>query len=72
MARTTKVRQTLTAVKQYLVDGYNAGSSLKELAQAYNTCAGTIRNFLIAEGVTLRSRGRRKNVVVEQTTPENE
>jgi hypothetical protein len=60
MKRTTEVKRKLLAVAQYIKEGYESGSTIKELSGSYNASPGSIRNFLIEEGVILRSRGRRK------------
>lgn len=43
-----------------IVSMYKKGKSLAEIAQKYSVAVTTIRNYLIREGVTLRSRGGRK------------
>lgn len=52
----------LDTVRQPILTAYDNGVSLDKIAQAHNVSKGTIRNLLIAEGVSLRTRGRPKGV----------
>jgi hypothetical protein len=72
MKRSTEVKRKLAAVGSYITDAYEAGGSIRELAEAYTTSPGSIRNFLIAEGVQLRSRGRRKKEVQDGCSSEDD
>ena len=44
---------------------YEAGNTMQAIAELYNTSVGTVRNELVTQGVKIRRRGRRKNVVTE-------
>lgn len=60
-------RKKLAAVIPNVVEGYNNGATLCELAHIYEVAKGTIRNLLLDQGVELRSRGRRKKTENVQT-----
>lgn len=69
MARVKK----LDTVRNPILTAYNNGVSMDQIAKAHNVSKGTIRNLLVAEGVSLRKRGRPKNtrtkpvIVTEET-----
>lgn len=49
-----------------IVEAYANGVSLKKIADLHSVSTGTVRNLLVAEGVTRRPRGRQpKPVAVE-------
>lgn len=50
-------------VRAQVVDGYNQGATLRQLASVYNVSPVTIRNVLKVSGVTLRKRGRLKKLI---------
>ncbi len=60
MYRLTDKKRELLQVKDQITLAYTNGWSLRDLAEAYHTSPGSIRTLLIEEGVTMRSRGRRK------------
>lgn len=65
--RTTKLAHVRSEIKA----GYEAGGTMQDLAALYNTSVGTVRNELIAQGIQIRSRGRRKKAkVVDASKPE--
>ena len=49
----------LEAVKDIIVASYNLGTSIDLIASTHNVSAGTIRNILIRQGVSLRKQGRK-------------
>ena len=51
----------LDTVRAPVLTAYNNGISLDAIAAAHQVSKGTIRNLLLAEGVTLRKQGRPKN-----------
>lgn len=48
----------LISMATNIVEGYNAGQTLRWLATMYNTSTGSIRTLLLEEGVTMRKPGR--------------
>lgn len=65
----TKKKRNNTARKQmaeFIVEGYNNGSTLTELAKHYGCSASTISNILTDRGVKARRRGP-NNVEKENT-----
>lgn len=60
--RTTKLVQHRDEVKA----AYEAGGTMGDIANLYNVSIGTVRNELITQGVTIRRRGRRKNVPTKE------
>lgn len=58
-------RKKLATVIPNVVEGYNNGATLRELAHIYEVAPGTIRNLLLSQGAELRPRGRRKKAVEE-------
>ena len=46
-----------------IVDAYNSGQTLRDLALQFNVSTGTIRTVLKRAGVVMRQKGRRRNVV---------
>lgn len=61
----SNIRNKLASSKDQIVSAYKNGTTLRELAELHEVSAGTVRNLLVEEGVTMRARGRRK-------MPENE
>jgi len=53
----------LTLVKSSVLEAYEKGTTLRELAHIYEVSPGTVRNFLISEDVPMRKRGRKKKEV---------
>ena len=47
-----------------IVTAYNNGATLAELSKTYNCAINTVRDLLIRKGITLRSKGRRRNNVI--------
>jgi len=60
MKKLSDTKQRLLSMSQYIVEGYNAGDTLRHLAQVYETSTGSIRALLIEEGVQMRKVGRPK------------
>ena len=60
--RTTKLVQHRIEVRA----AYEAGATMHDIGNLYGVSVGTVRNELISQGVTIRSRGRRKKVVTEE------
>ena len=60
MKRLSENKRRLLHMKQYIINEYALGISLRDLARAYNSSPGSIRNLLIEEGVTMRKVGRPK------------
>ena len=60
MKRLSENKRRLLFLKKYIMAGYEAGMSLRCLANAYESSPGSIRNLLIEEGVTMRKVGRPK------------
>lgn len=57
-----RVRYKLSMVADEVVEAYTThGKTLREIADFHNVAPGTVRNLLISRGVSLRSRGRKKN-----------
>jgi 2,4-dienoyl-CoA reductase-like NADH-dependent reductase (Old Yellow Enzyme family) len=50
---------TTTRKIDSIVKAYGKGKSLAELAAAHGVAVTTIRNYLLEQGVTMRSRGAR-------------
>jgi lambda repressor-like predicted transcriptional regulator len=44
-----------------LVDSYNHGATLRDLAIQFNVSAGTVRTVLKREGAIMRSKGRKRS-----------
>lgn len=65
-----KARNKLATATPQVVEGYRNGATLRQLANLHNVSSGTVRNCLIANGVELRPRGRRRrnSVPQEETT----
>jgi len=59
MRKLSDTKQRLLSMSQFIVAGYNAGATLRELATLYETSTGSIRSLLIEEGVEMRKVGRR-------------
>lgn len=59
MNKLSDKKRQLLQMKDNIVLGYNNGLSLRELAIIYDVSHGSIRSFLIEEGVELRQTGRR-------------
>ncbi len=57
-----ETRKKLATVITLVIEGYNNGSTLRELAGIYEVAPGTIRNLLLSHDIDLRSPGRRKKV----------
>jgi hypothetical protein len=69
-----ETRKKLASVIPLVVEGYENGATLRELAGLYEVAPGTIRNLLLAQGKNLRSRGRKravKTVATEEQTDGN-
>ena len=60
MYKLTDKKRQLLQIKDQITLAYTNGWSLRDLAGAYKTSPGSIRNLLIEEGVNMRERGRRK------------
>ena len=64
----------LASVGAQVVDAYNSGATMDELAVTYGVSKGTIRNHLKASGANIRKTGRRSNSnvpVAYPTRPDN-
>ena len=67
-----ELKRELEKVGTQILTSYANGLTLRELADQYNCSSGTIRNFLIEKGATLRKRGRQANKkIVNHEIPEN-
>ncbi len=55
-----KKRILLLNCDQLLVEGYNNGATLRQLADFHKVSAGTIRAILKSNNVNMRSVGRKK------------
>jgi len=60
MKRLSENKRMLLSLKGYIIEAYNLGTSLREIAKAYESSPGSIRNLLIEEGITMRKVGRPK------------
>ena len=60
MKRLSDNKRRLLHMKQYIINEYALGISLRALAKGYSSSPGSIRNLLIEEGVTMRKVGRPK------------
>jgi hypothetical protein len=60
MRKLSDKKRELLMIKQHIIAAYGSNWSLRDLAKAYDTSVGSIRNLLIEEGVTLRKQGRQK------------
>jgi hypothetical protein len=60
MRKLSDKKRELLMIKQHIMVAYENNWSLRDLAKAYDTSVGSIRNLLIEEGVTLKKQGRRK------------
>lgn len=58
-----RVAKKLALVKREVIEGYQNGMTLEELAKMNDCSVGTVRNVLIEENVPRRKAGRRKEVV---------
>lgn len=47
-------------VQEYILEGYNNGMTLTELAVAYNISISTVRNVLVRNNVPRRKKGPNK------------
>lgn len=66
---TVKRKRNANARKQmaeFIVEGYNNGATLTELAKVYDCSASTISNILSDHGVKARRRGPGNNVNVKK------
>lgn len=52
-----RVQKLNVAVREDICTGYQAGASLRELAEAYGVCCRTIRHHVLAAGIPMRPRG---------------
>jgi len=52
-------RNKLIDSKQLIINAYNNGSTLRDLAVVYECSVGTIRNLLLKEKIVLRPKGAR-------------
>lgn len=59
---TTKLRNKLSTAREQVREAYRNGATLRQIGDAHNCSPGTVRNVLEEMGETLRSRGRRKKV----------
>ncbi len=66
-----ETRKKLAGVIPLVVEGYQNGSTLRELAKIYEVAPGTIRNLLMSEDVDLRARGRKQNPVPDNVDVPN-
>ncbi|MCI0558468.1 MAG: sigma-70 region 4 domain-containing protein [Nitrososphaera sp.] len=51
------VRKLATSKEQVLL-AYENGATMRQIADVHGVSVGTVRNLLIAEGVTIRAKGR--------------
>ena len=58
MKRLSENKKRLLHMKRYIIEAYEAGLSLRDIAEAYESSPGSIRNLLIEEGATMRKVGR--------------
>ena len=57
-----RLRNKLSTVHEPVIEAYRNGATIRAIADIYNVSPGTVRNLLIEEGETMRSRGRRKKI----------
>lgn len=67
-----EAKKKLASVRQLVLTGYDQGATLRELSKIYEVAPGTVRNFLISNGVNLRSRGRRSKEPVQPEAVQTE
>jgi hypothetical protein len=58
----TRLRNKLSTVREQVEEAYKNGATLRQIGDVHDCSPGTVRNILEELGVTLRSRGRRKKV----------
>ena len=65
------LKNKLAATKEQVLEAYENGATLRQIAEVHGVSAGTVRNCLVELGIKLRSRGRRKKStqVDERTLP---
>lgn len=51
-------RRKLATSKDQVVQAYENGATLRQIAEVHGVSMGTVRNLLITEGKTLRPTGR--------------
>jgi transposase-like protein len=54
------IKNTLAPVKEQVIEAYNNGATLRQIAEVHGVSSGTVRNCLRESSVDLRPRGRRK------------
>ncbi len=57
---TNRLKNKLAAHKEQVSEAYSNGATLREIGDIHNVSAGTVRNCLIEQGVSLRPKGRRR------------
>jgi hypothetical protein len=63
MRKINSTKHKLLQVKEYIAEAYVSGTSLREVADSYQTSVGSIRALLIEMGIPLRKPGRPKKEV---------
>jgi len=61
-------RRKLTTSKDLVVEAYENGATLRQIAEVHGVSTGTVRNLLITEGKKLRPKGRVARPVTEDRT----
>ena len=67
MRKLSHKRQVLLQHKDAMVNAYNKGGSLRDLALWYDTSIYSVRSILLEEGVPLKPRGRQTQKKQEVT-----
>jgi len=66
-------RRKLATSKDLVVEAYENGATLRQIAEVHGVSMGTVRNLLITEGKKLRKTGRVPRPVTEdRALPLNE
>ena len=62
------IQHKLHMLRDQVIGAYQGGQTLRELGTIHGCSAGTVRNFLMVEGIARRSRGRTKQTVKVNNT----
>ena len=60
MRQISNSKRALLQVKDNIIEAYQKGGSLKQVASWYKVSPNAIRTILVEEGVQLKPRGRQK------------
>jgi len=58
--RISNKKRALLQLREQIIESYQGGGSLKDVAGWFDTSVSAIRTLLVEEGVKLRSQGRQK------------